>query len=217
MLELQIPFAAEAPRILCIGAHPDDIEIGCGASMLALLERHENTEVRWVVLSGNEDRKREADKSAKEFLKNAGDGAAEIRSFKDGYFSSVIAEIKDYFESDLKKFDPTIIFTHRRDDLHQDHRVVSELTWNTFRNHLIMEYEIVKYDGDLGQPNVFFPASVSHGEKKVSTIVECFESQSEKHWFSEDAFWSIMRIRGVESASPTKYAEAFYGRKIVLG
>jgi len=215
MLELQIPSSkTESLRILCIGAHPDDIEIGCGATMLALLERHESIAVRWVVLSGNEDRKREADKSAKVFLKNAGDGAVETRSFRDGYFPSVIAEIKDYFELDLKKFDPTIIFTHRRDDLHQDHRVICELTWNTFRSHLVLEYEIPKWDGDLGNPNFFVHLEQAHYEGKISRLMSGFPSQADKHWFSEETFMAIMRIRGLESNAPSHYAEGFHARKV---
>lgn len=217
MLPLQI---ASGPgnrlKILCIGAHPDDIEIGCGATILGLLERFPRAEVFWVVLSGDSTRAVEAESSANTFLDGADQKSIKIQSFRDGYFPSAQAEIKDFFESALKDFDPDVIFTHRQNDKHQDHRVVSELTWNTFRHHLIFEYEILKYDGDLGQPSVFFSVSESNCDKKVDAIYECFESQQKKHWFSKDAFRSIMRIRGVESASPTKYAEAFYARKVVF-
>lgn len=217
MVELQFPAGVQSPlKLLLIGAHADDIEIGCGATILSLLERYLKCEVRWVVLSGSEERQGEAKQSADLFLRNAGDKRVNILSYEDGYFPQHSAEIKKYFEDELKQYDPSIVFTHHRHDLHQDHRIVSELTWNTFRNHLILEYEVFKYDGDLGQPNVYFRVSEKKCKEKVSNIMQCFQSQSEKHWFTEDTFWSMLRIRGVEVASSSKYAESFYGRKIAV-
>ncbi len=190
-------------RILCLGAHSDDIEIGCGGTILRLLEENPAAEVHWVVLATSERRRTEAVESANLFLANARRKEIVVKEFRDGYFPYVGSEIKDFFEELKKKISPDLILTHYREDLHQDHRLVSELTWNTFRNHLILEYEIVKYDGDLGAPNFF-----------VHLIVGCFNSQGDKSWFTEDVFSSILRLRGVESNAPDKYAEAYYCRKI---
>ena len=217
MVELQFSPGVQSPlKLLFIGAHADDIEIGCGATILSLLERYLNCDVRWVVLSGSDERQREAKQCSDLFIRNAGDKRVNILSYEDGYFPQQAGEIKRYFEDELKPNDPSIVFTHNRHDLHQDHRIVSELTWNTFRNHLILEYEVLKYDGDLGQPNVYFHVSEKKCKEKVSNIMQCFQSQSEKHWFTEDTFWSMLRIRGVEAASSSKYAESFYGRKIAV-
>ena len=204
-------------RILCLGAHSDDIEIGCGGTILQLLKNKNNIYVYWVVFSANEKRKKEALASAKTFLKNAKSKAVVINDFRDGYFPYIGAEIKDYFEALKKSYSPDLIFTPCRNDLHQDHRLVSDLTWNTFRDHLILEYEIAKYDGDLGSPNIFVCLDEKICKEKCIHIMDVFKSQAMNHWFAEETFTSLMRIRGIESNSPTKYAEGFYGRKIVLG
>ena len=201
-------------RILCLGAHSDDIEIGCGGTILRLLEENPAAEVHWVVLATSERRRTEAVESANLFLANARRKEIVVKEFRDGYFPYVGSEIKDFFEELKKKISPDLILTHYREDLHQDHRLVSELTWNTFRNHLILEYEIVKYDADLGAPNFFVHLTESIARKKIQTIVGCFNSQGDKSWFTEDVFSSILRLRGVESNAPDKYAEAYYCRKI---
>jgi LmbE family N-acetylglucosaminyl deacetylase len=203
-------------KILCLGAHSDDIEIGCGGTILQLLKKKNNIYVYWVVFSANEKRKKEALASAKTFLKNARSKTVVINDFRDGYFPYIGAEIKDYFEALKKSYSPDLIFTPCRNDLHQDHRLISELTWNTFRDHLILEYEIAKYDGDLGSPNIFVSLDEKICQKKCIHIMDAFKSQSTNHWFAEETFTSLMRIRGIESNSPSKYAEGFYGRKIVL-
>lgn len=202
-------------KILALGAHADDIEIGCGGTILRLLEETPDTEVYWIVLGVTWQRRTEAIQSANHFLANARRKEIVVKEFRDGYFPYIGTEIKDFFEELKRQFLPDLILTHYREDLHQDHRLVSELTWNTFRNHLILEYEIVKYDGDLGAPNLFVHLNESIARKKIQTIVECFKSQKAKSWFTEDTFYSMLRLRGVESNSPDKYAEAFYGRKMV--
>jgi len=202
-------------KVLALGAHADDIEIGCGGTILRLLEENPDTEVYWVVLGTSGQRRAEAVESANRFLANARRKEIVVKEFRDGYFPYVGAEIKDFFEELKRKYVPDLVLTHYRGDLHQDHRLVSELTWNTFRNHLILEYEIVKYDGDLGTPNFFVRLTESIARKKIQIIVECFRSQKDKGWFTEDVFSSILRLRGVESNASDKYAEAFYSRKMV--
>jgi LmbE family N-acetylglucosaminyl deacetylase len=199
-------------NILCLGSHSDDIEIGCGGTMLHLSRAYQ-VNCRWVVFSSSPGRKKEAQASSAMFLKNAKSKEVIIKNFRNGYFPYAAAGIKDYFEKMKEEFNPDIVFTHYRADLHQDHRLISELTWNTFRNHLVLEYEIPKYDGDLGSPNVFVLLDKNVCQKKIEHLLESFPSQKEKHWFSAETFWSLLRLRGMESASPSNYAEAFYVRK----
>ena len=206
----------QALKVLCLGAHSDDIEIGCGGTVLKLINQYKNAQVYWVVLSAKGKRKKEAADSAKAFLADAKSETIIIKGFKDGFFPYIGGEIKEYFEELKQAFCPDFIFTHYRNDLHQDHRLVSELTWNTFRDHLIFEYEIPKYDGDLGPPNLFIYLDEATCRKKVQHIFNIYKTQGENQWFSEETFQSILRIRGVESNSPTKYAEAFYCRKTVI-
>jgi len=201
-------------KILALGAHADDIEIGSGGTILRWLGENPAAEVYWVVLGASGQRRTEAVESANLFLANARRKEIVVKEFRDGYFPYIGTEIKDFFEELKRKYVPDLVLTHYRGDLHQDHRLVSELTWNTFRNHLILEYEIVKYDGDLGAPNLFVHLNESIARKKIHTILECFKSQKDKSWFTEDVFSSVLRLRGVESNAPDKYAEAYYCRKI---
>ncbi len=203
-------------RVLCLGAHADDIEIGCGGTLLRWLEEHPDLEFYWVVLSSTRERKKEAVKGAGLFLHGARKKTVRVENFRDGFFPYSGAEIKEYFEDLKKRFSPDIIFTHYRDDRHQDHRLVSDLAWNSFRKELILEYEIPKYDGDLGQPNFFMPLSEEVCRKKVLYLLDVYQTQIQKHWFTEDTFRALLRLRGMESAAAGKYAEAFYCRKIVL-
>jgi LmbE family N-acetylglucosaminyl deacetylase len=203
-------------RILCLGSHCDDIEIGCGGTILKLIENYSNIIFYWVVFSSNEQRAKEAIKSANNFLKGAKVEKIVIQSFRNGFFPFVGDEIKEYFEQLKQEISPDLIFTHYRHDLHQDHRLISDLTWNTFRNHLILEYEIPKYDGDLGSPNFFVHLDELICRRKVEHLFDAFETQIQRQWFTEDTFLSIMRLRGVESNSPARYSEAFYCRKIIL-
>jgi len=202
-------------HVLVVGAHPDDIEIGCGGTILRLVETLDLS-VLWLVLSGVGDRAEEATASAANFLGALGDRSVVVKSFPDGYFPWAGGAIKDVFEEVKGTFSPDLIFTHRRNDAHQDHRLVAELTWTTFRDHLILEYEIPKYDGDLGSPNVFMPLAEATAARKVDLLVKGFPSQHHRQWFDAETFWSVLRLRGVESNSDTRYAEGFYVRKMVL-
>lgn len=216
MLKLTPAFAAgHAPKILFLGAHSDDIEIGCGGTVLRALEEHPTAAVRWVVFGCNAERAQEARRSAEDFLRNARGPEIVTHQFPDAHFPAHMTEIKRQFES-LKDFAPDIIFTHRGRDHHQDHRVIAELTWNTFRNHVILEYEIPKYDADLKSPNVFFPLSRAACEAKIEMLMKHFSTQRGKHWFDPEVFKGLMRIRGLECCSPSGYAEAFFARKLVL-
>jgi LmbE family N-acetylglucosaminyl deacetylase len=205
-----------ALKILCLGAHSDDIEIGCGGTILRLLSEYHGVEIHWVVLGSKGKRDEEALASANKFLADAKKKKIIIKNFKESFFPYIGGEIKNFFEKLKKQVSPDIIFTHYRHDLHQDHRLISELTWNTYRDHLILEYEIIKYDGDLGSPNLFIHLDEVIGQKKISLIMECFKSQRNRDWFTDDAFLSMLRIRGIESKAPGKYAEGFYCRKLVL-
>jgi len=203
------------PRILCLGAHPDDIEIGCGGTILRLREQIPDAEWDWVVLTGNETRHAEARASAARFLGDTAAKRLRLQSFRDGYLPYDGAQVKDFFESIKREIQPDLILTHFGKDRHQDHRVVSELTWNTWRNHLILEYEIPKYDGDLGQPEVFFPIDRSTAEKKTRMVLDVYASQQTKEWFDSEVLLALMRLRGVECNAPDRFAEAFYARKSV--
>lgn len=206
----------ELERILCIGSHSDDIEIGCGGTILRMLAEKRQIEVFWVILSDRGDSSEEAVRSAEVFLREARDKKIVIKNFRDAFFPYCGLEIKEYFEELKQKVSPDVVFTHRREDMHQDHRLVSELTWNTFRDHVILEYEIPKYEGDLGSPNLFVTLSEATCRRKVETICNIFQSQRSKKWFSPDTLWALLRIRGVESNSPSKFAEGLYCRKMVM-
>ena len=215
MLSLSLPFSRTTPlKILCLGSHSDDIEIGCGGTILRLLA-HDAAEVTWVVFSSSRARAREARTSAELFLKQAKRREIIVHNFHDSFFPFEGAKIKQGFER-VKRTSPDLIFTHNRKDAHQDHRLIAELTWNAFRNHMILEYEIPKYDGDLGQPNLFVPLQPEFFKKKVRHLLSIFRSQRSKHWFQEETFLSLMRLRGMECNAPSGYAEAFFARKLTV-
>jgi len=212
---LPFKFRNEAPlNILCLGAHCDDIEIGAGGTLLKILNEYEVEKIRWVVFASNEMRKQEAIDSAKKFLAGVSGTEITVHTFRDGSLPFQAPEVKEYFELIKQEFAPDLIFTHYRNDRHQDHRLISDLTWNTWRNHLILEYEIPKYDGDLGIPNFYVPLDGHYLAKRNKILLETFVSQQSKHWFDEATFNALPRIRGMESA--TVFAEAFYTRKIIL-
>jgi LmbE family N-acetylglucosaminyl deacetylase len=204
-------------RILCLGAHCDDIEIGCGGTILRLISGSDRIECCWMVLCSNPERAREAHRSANDFLKGAHKKQVLVESFRDGFLPYIGAPVKERFEELKKSFSPDLIFTHFRHDLHQDHRLACELTWNTFRDHLILEYEVPKYDADLHQPNLFVPLPDAVRLKKLRLLMKHFGTQQNKPWFSGDLFNGLMRLRGVESRSPSRHAEAFHCRKLILG
>jgi LmbE family N-acetylglucosaminyl deacetylase len=202
--------------ILCLGAHADDIEIGCGGTLLALRRLNPNVNVRMIVFSASKERAQEAQQSAQSLLGRPCLGDLTVKHFRESYFPYQGEEIKEYFDEFAAGPVPQLIFTHCHHDRHQDHRLISELTWNTFRDHFILEYEIPKYEGDLGSPNVFVHLDQSTCDHKVDHVLRCFQSQTSKPWFSPETFRATLRLRGIESRSPHGYAEAFYGRKLVL-
>lgn len=216
MLDLKRAPSSAPLRVLCLGAHSDDIEIGCGGTLLQLAKTRPRPEFRWIVWSALGARASEAQRGARRFLGPAAREVVRLHEFRDGYFPAEFAGVKDAFENLAREFQPDIVFTHTRDDRHQDHRVVSDLTWNTFRNQLILEYEVPKWDGDLGRPNFYVPVNRRAANSKAKAILEVFGSQRAKDWFSEETFLGLMRLRGMECRATDGYAEAFHARKIVL-
>ncbi len=208
--------ASSVSTILCLGAHADDIEIGCGGFLLRMLELNPTVDVTWVVFAGRNGRDTEARQSAERVLKRAASAKIVVRDFRDGYFPFIGTEVKQEFDSLGRNVAPDLVLTHCRHDLHQDHRLVCDLTWNTFRDHLILEYEIPKYDGDLASPNVFVQLDAATCERKIGHLMEAFPSQRAKPWFTENTFWATLRLRGLECRSPTGFAEGFFCRKLVL-
>ncbi len=203
-------------HVLCVGAHADDIEIGCAGTVLTLLERGAPMTVTWVVFCAEGARAEEAHRSAENLLAGATKRQIIVNDFRDGFLPYTGAQVKDAFEELKATVSPDLVLSHYRHDLHQDHRLVAELTWNTFRDHLILEYEIPKYDGDLGAPSVFVPLSDAVCRRKIDTILTSFKTQQSKRWWSEELFRSLLRLRGMECNAPSNYAEAFYCRKLVL-
>ena len=215
MLGLNLPDTNQPLKILCLGAHCDDIEIGCGGTILELTESRA-IDCTWVVFCSNEIRAAEAKQCAEKFLKKAEHKNIIIKDFRDGFLPYVGYEVKDFFEKIKQQVSPDLIFTHYRHDKHQDHRIISELTLNTFRDHLILEYEIPKYDGDMGQPNLHMSISCDVVTLKVEAIYQAYISQQEKKWFDENLFRSLMRVRGMEANSASLYAESFYLHKGII-
>ncbi len=203
-------------RLLCLGAHSDDIEIGCGGTVLRLLQEYPDMAVYWVVFGASGKRAEEAAVSAAAFLAAARSPRIDVKGLRDGFLPYIGGEVKDLFEELKAGVNPDLILTHYRNDLHQDHRLVCELTWNTYRDHLIWEYEVPKYDGDLGTPNIFVSLTETLCRQKTDHLMKHFRTQRSKRWFSRDVFMGLMRLRGIEAAGPTPYAEAFYGRKVLI-
>ena len=202
--------------ILCLGAHADDIEIGCGGTLLKLLAERPGVAVHWIVFSASQQRAAEAAASATAFLRNAETREIKILAFRDSFFPHTWLEIKEQFAELARRVSPELIFTHRREDAHQDHRTLAELTWCAFRDHAILEYEIPKYEGDLGAPNVYVQLDAEIAQRKLTTLVDSFPTQHEKPWFSRETFESLLRLRGLECNAPSKMAEAFHCRKLCL-
>jgi LmbE family N-acetylglucosaminyl deacetylase len=215
MLRLALDVAAgRSLRVLCIGAHSDDIEIGCGGTLLELQRRHPGILVDWVVLSGDATRQREAAAAMRRFLRAPSRGRLTCCEFPDGRFPSVHGGIKDFVESIKARPAPDLVFCHERDDRHQDHRLVNEVVWSTFRDHLVIEYEVPKWDGGLGQANFFVPLTRLQVRRKIDWIVSSHRSQAGRDWFDPEVFRGLLRLRGVECRAPSGYAEAFHARKI---
>jgi LmbE family N-acetylglucosaminyl deacetylase len=217
---LRFDFAQLFPpirHVLCLGAHCDDLEIGCGGTVLKITKELNPPEFTWVVFSSDSTREAEALRSAETFLRHAASRRIIIKKFRDGFLPYEGGLVKDAFNELKGMVSPDLVLTHYRNDLHQDHRLISELTWNTFRDHLVLEYEIPKYDGDLGTPNVFVPLPESVCREKIDTILTSFASQAGKHWFTEEIFRSLLRLRGMECNAASNYAEAFHCRKLLVG
>jgi LmbE family N-acetylglucosaminyl deacetylase len=213
----RLSFDGGAPlrHVLAVGAHSDDIEIGCGGTLLTLTRCHPGLRVTWLVLTATGEREREARASAEAFLRHAGSVDLHIHRLRDG-FLPYGPQAKEVFEELKASVEPQLVLTHTRDDLHQDHRIACELTWNTFRDHAILEYEVPKFDGDLGRPNVYVELPQAVVDEKVELLRQHFSTQTTKHWFDADTFLGLMRLRGMEARSTSRYAEAFFGRKLVL-
>ncbi|HWP25679.1 MAG TPA: PIG-L deacetylase family protein [Xanthobacteraceae bacterium] len=217
MKALRLANAGERLSVLCLGAHSDDIEIGAGATLLSMIAHGIRLDVHWCVLSGEGHRELEARASAADFLANAERARIEVMAFRDSFFPEQGEAIKSWFEALRARCNPDLILTHRGDDAHQDHRLVCRLTWNTFRDHFILEYEIPKWDGDIGQPNVYMPLAASVLQHKIELLMRHFGSQRSKRWFDPETFRGLARLRGMECRAPENYAEAFFGRKLSLG
>ncbi len=211
MLTLDLARGREQLRVLAIGAHSDDIEIGCGGTLLRLASEVQQLDLTWVVLSADGSRADEARAGAEAF----GATTVEVEAYEDAFFKYG-REVKEHFEGLKARVAPDLVLTHHGSDLHQDHRLVAELTWNTFRDHLILEYEIPKYDGDLGAPNVFVQLDEEVARRKLEALQRCFPSQAGKPWFTDDVFRGLLALRGMESRAPSGFAEAFYGRKLAV-
>jgi len=214
MKRLQLASPGDRLSVLCLGAHSDDIEIGAGGTLLTLMERGIRLDVHWCVLSSTSDREKEAKDSAADFLANAAGSHVEVMQFRDGAFPEQGTAIKSWFEALKERVNPDVILTHQRDDGHQDHRLVCRMTWNTFRDHCILEYEIPKWDGDMGQTNLYMPVSQGMLERKIKLLHAHFGSQRSKQWFDAETFRGLARLRGMECRAPERYAEAFFARKL---
>jgi LmbE family N-acetylglucosaminyl deacetylase len=217
MLRLSIPAPQRQPlSLLCLGAHSDDIEIGAGGALMTLLSGGRDIVVRWVVFSATGARAEEAYASAHSFLAGSCRSQVDILDIRDGFFPAAFEQLKEFFETLKREFSPDIIFTHAREDHHQDHRTLAELTWNTFRDHLVLGYEIPKYDPDLGNPNLFLPLTIEVAERKVQLLLDHFATQRQRRWFTAETFRGLMHIRGLQAAAPSGLAEAFYAPKLWL-
>jgi LmbE family N-acetylglucosaminyl deacetylase len=201
-------------RVLCVGAHCDDIEIGCGATLQVLQDQGRQPVIDWVVLSGTEERRNETRCAMQMLLRPPSRGELLFGDFPDGRFPASYAQLKEFFESLHDKLHPDLILCHARDDRHQDHRIVNEMMWNTFRDHVMLEYEVPKWDGDLGQPNVYVAVDAKAAAAKVDALLGSYATQSGRQWFTRDSFMALLRLRGIECRSPSGYAEAFHGRKL---
>jgi LmbE family N-acetylglucosaminyl deacetylase len=203
-------------RFLFLGAHCDDIEIGCSGTLLRLVDAYPRAEFHWATLASDPVRAQETEKCAHRLLGNDVTRSVQIDSFRESHFPTQMSELKERIEELKVRTLPDVVFTHHREDRHQDHRTLSDLTWNSFRDHIVLEYEIPKFDGDLGSPNFFVPIPEPVVQQKIDALLECFPSQRDRYWFTEETFRGMMRIRGIEARSHTGYAEGFYARKITL-
>lgn len=217
MQRISLPFPPGRPtKILFLGAHADDIEIGCGGTIQRLLGEIPDLDIRWVVFSAEDGRSAEARASAMELLQKAARSRVEMLDFRNGYFPYDGAAIKDRFETLKGEFEPSLIFSHWTGDAHQDHRLIAEITHQTFRDHVVMEYEIPKYDGDLGNPNFFVQLTEEQLHLKTDSLRRHFPSQQARHWFTDDTFRALARLRGIACRAGSGLAEAFYAKRLLF-
>lgn len=216
MRSLNLAGPGDRLSLLCLGAHSDDIEIGAGGAMLELIARGVRLDVHWCVLSAEGARETEARNAAADFLAGAASVTIETQTFRDGFFPQQGEAIKSWFEALKSRVAPDLILTHRRDDAHQDHRELCRLTWNTFRDHLILEYEIPKWDGDLGQPNLYVALPEKILARKIELLERHFATQRSKQWFDAETFRGLARLRGMECRARERYAEGFFARKLLM-
>lgn len=218
MRNLELTRTGEHLKVLCIGAHSDDIEIGCGGTLLTWIASGLKLDVHWCVLSAAGARADEASRSANAFLQDAWRARIWLAEFKDGFFPYLGGDLKQYFETLKAEIgSPDVVLTHRRRDAHQDHREVCALTWNTFRDHLILEYEIPKWDGDISTPNIYQPLSLEVLERKIELLLRHFGTQRSKDWFDRETFAGLARLRGMECRAQERFAEAFHVSKATIG
>jgi LmbE family N-acetylglucosaminyl deacetylase len=203
-------------RVLCIGAHCDDIEIGCGGALLQLQKGRTDLTIDWVVLTGDPARRAETNAAMQLLVDARFRGELEFGGFPDARLPAVYGPLKDYFGALVARFQPDIVFCHERGDAHQDHRIVNEMVWGAFRNHLILEYEIVKWDGGMTTPNFYVPLDQEVIDRKIDVLMHAYGTQRSKDWFTPDTFRAMSRLRGIECRAPTGHAEGFTARKMVL-
>ncbi len=216
MLNLQLDANPNRPMTaLCLGAHCDDIEIGCGASLLQLAANYPQLQFHWCIFTSDPQRAAESQRAAHALL-GADRVQVDILDYPASFLPARWEAVKQSMEHLRSRMEPDLIFTHRLEDRHQDHRVVAELTWNSFRNHRVLEYEIAKYEGDLGQPNLIIPVDAAHADRKIAVLMEHYPSQHARNWFDAETFRALMRLRGLECQSPSRYAEGFTARKLTL-
>lgn len=216
MIGLQLPADLRDPVVLCLGAHCDDIEIGCAGTLMTLSERHPLLKMHWVVFTAEGQREAETRAAAQLLARRPDQITVDVHALPPSWLPTRWSEAKEIMEGVRRRWQPHLVFTHRLEDRHQDHRTIAELTWNSFRDHLVLEYEISKYEGDLGQPNLYVPLSRRVAEAKVNMLMQCFPSQHGHDWFDADTFNGLMRLRGLECRAPERYAEAFHARKLIL-
>jgi LmbE family N-acetylglucosaminyl deacetylase len=211
-LHLEAP-AGRPLSILAIGAHPDDIEIGAGGALLSLAAAYPGLQARYVVMTGTAERHQEAHSAASAFLPSA-DVRIDLHELPEGRFPAVWAQVKDALEEVARSCSPDLVLAPTRADAHQDHRTIGEIVSTVFRDQLYLGYEIPKWDGDLGQPSMYFPLSAGVARRKVELLHKCFPSQRGRDWWDDEVFLGMARLRGMECRAP--YAEAFTCTKAVI-
>ncbi|HEU5297042.1 MAG TPA: PIG-L deacetylase family protein [Burkholderiaceae bacterium] len=216
MLPLRLVPRHDNLRVLCLGAHSDDIEIGCAGTLLRWLREYERVDLTWCVLSAGGERAAEATRSARALTRRASSCNVLLGEFEDGCLPADYRRVKDFLTELRSRGDVDVVLTHCLEDRHQDHRLVAELTWQIWRDHLVLEYEIPKYEGDLGHPNLLVSLPPALVKRKIDHLLRHFASQRSKSWFSAQTFEALMRIRGVEARAASGWAEGFQMRKAVL-